>query len=254
MINEIKIKLLKEWKYTYPSYASVVFMIISEFLYILMIYYTAKAFVPNVSIGLKSEIDYFTFVMGAEVALRLPSLFLTSSLRTIKLARIEHCLHFYLLSIPSFCIHLFKSGLLKLIMELPRALISITFILYLKPNFSIYWPLIIGIISIIPFFFVGLIPAGLYLATGRGESITGQIISASTILSGAYFPTAVLPLWVKDFLYNVSPLNALINALRSETEFKTLIVILIWIISSIFFMRSMIIRYKRTGAIDYNYV
>ncbi|OFZ49694.1 MAG: hypothetical protein A2381_05685 [Bdellovibrionales bacterium RIFOXYB1_FULL_37_110] len=218
MFNQIKMNLLKEFYYYYQSPLIMVSILINELIILGVFWFTAKAFVPNLEIFSGKAIDYFTFIVIGETALRIPAFFITVIGRNMKNAALEGTFdHHLLLSCSaqySFMIGGISASLfeiLKVILVLSLAatifVIDVTFI-------SLILAALMQIISIFIFTGLSLISVSVLLILKRGEAWIMKIVSIATILAGAYFPTTVLPYHLNNYLYYVSPFNLLLESTR----------------------------------------
>jgi len=72
------------------------------------------------------------------------------------------------------------------------------------------------LLSVMVFLSIGLMAAALVVATQQGGHLPGLITAALTLLSGAFFPLAVLPAWLRA-IADLSPLTYALRALRAST-------------------------------------
>ena len=72
------------------------------------------------------------------------------------------------------------------------------------------------LLSIVVFLALGFVAAAVVVATQQGGQLPGLITAALTLLSGAFFPLAVLPSWLHA-VADLSPLTYALRALRAAT-------------------------------------
>ena len=72
------------------------------------------------------------------------------------------------------------------------------------------------VLSVAVFLSIGFAAAALVVATQQGGQIPGLITAGLTLLSGAFFPIALLPGWLR-VIANLSPLTWALRALRAST-------------------------------------
>lgn len=99
-------------------------------------------------------------------------------------------------------------GLLTLLIAIPLGF----------SNVSPDWPPLVSclLLSVIVFMSLGFFAAALVVATQQGGQLPGLITAALTLLSGAFFPLAVLPSWLR-LIAHLSPLTYALRALRAAT-------------------------------------
>jgi len=218
LFNQIKINLLKEFRYYYQSPLILFSILINELMILLVFWYTAKAFVPNLEIFSGKAIDYFTFIVVGETALRIPAFFVTVISRNMKNATLEGAFdnHLLLPCSPQYSFMIGGIGasifeILKVILVLVLAwcffTIDITF-------YSLVLAAPLQIMAIFIFIGLGLMSVSALLVLKRGEAWIMKIVSIATILAGAYFPTTVLPYGLDSHLYYASPFNLLLESTR----------------------------------------
>lgn len=80
------------------------------------------------------------------------------------------------------------------------------------------WPALIAclVLSVAVFLSIGFAAAALVVATQQGGQLPGLITAVLTLLSGAFFPLALLPAWLRA-IANLSPLTWALRALRAST-------------------------------------
>ena len=71
-------------------------------------------------------------------------------------------------------------------------------------------------LSVIVFMSLGFLAAALVVATQQGAQLPALITAVLTLLSGAFFPLAVLPAWLR-LIADLSPLTYALRALRAAT-------------------------------------
>jgi ABC-2 type transport system permease protein len=93
----------------------------------------------------------------------------------------------------------------------------ITLIVAIPLGFSVdpNWPAVICslVLSAVVFLGIGFLGAAAVLAWQQGNSLTGVVVVVMTLVSGAVFPTSVLPDWLHP-LTVISPLTYSLDAMR----------------------------------------
>lgn len=80
-----------------------------------------------------------------------------------------------------------------------------------------WMPLILCLVlSVVFFLSIGFVAAAVVVATQQGTQLPALITAALTLLSGAFFPLALLPGWLHA-IADVSPLTYALRALRAAT-------------------------------------
>jgi ABC-2 type transport system permease protein len=69
-------------------------------------------------------------------------------------------------------------------------------------------------LSVVMFLSIGFAAAALVVATQQGGQLGALLVAGLTLLSGAFFPLAVLPVWLRT-IANLSPLTYALRALRA---------------------------------------
>ena len=72
------------------------------------------------------------------------------------------------------------------------------------------------VLSVAVFLSIGFAAAALVVATQQGGQLPGLVTAVLTLLSGAFFPLALLPAWLRA-IANLSPLTWALRALRAST-------------------------------------
>jgi ABC-type polysaccharide/polyol phosphate export permease len=74
---------------------------------------------------------------------------------------------------------------------------------------------LLQLLSFLPIVFLSLSIGCIVLFWGRGESIWGQVSSWLSFLSGAYFPVAIFPSWIRESLHFLNPFALFLEISRS---------------------------------------
>ena len=218
--------LIKEYRHYYITPWAIIGILINELIILTVFWYTAKAFVPNISIFSGSAVDYFTFIVIGETTLRIPSFFVTIIGRNIRNSTLDGTFesHLLLKTTPQF--NFFLEGLTGATLEFLKVLIVLSLaciIFRLDITISSFIKTIpLQILSIFVFAGIGLISVSILLILGRGDSWPMKGVSLATIFAGAYFPTSVLPHNLDSILLYVSPFNTLLETTRSIISNKSL--------------------------------
>jgi len=240
LFNQIKICFIKEYRYYYQNPLVLFSILLNELIVLLVFWYTAKAFVPNLEIFSGKAIDYFTFIVIGETALRIPSFFITIVSRNMKNATLDGAFENHLLLKHSPQYAFFIEGLCASIFEI----LKVALVLFLATVFFVidvtFYALLLAIpiqlISILIFTGLGLVSVSILLVLKRGEGWLMRLVSIATILAGAYFPTTVLPYGLNVHLHYASPFNLLLESTRQimheqisyHTYFQSCFILSIW--------------------------
>lgn len=99
-------------------------------------------------------------------------------------------------------------GVLTLVIAIPMGFTQVS------PD---WLPLIASLVlSVIVFLAIGFAAAAVVVATQQGGQLPALIAAALTLLSGAFFPLAVFPSWLR-VIADLSPLTYALRALRAST-------------------------------------
>ena len=155
--------------------------------------------------------------IGALVWSYLSTVFETIS-ETIQWERWEGTIEYTLMAPVSRLTHLVGSSLFGIVYSLLRTVIILGILsLFFHIDLSHANPLsslVIVVLSSLSFMGIGIMAAVLpLLFTERGAQMTFVISSALLLVSGVYYPIAVLPGWMQ-LLATVSPANYALDAIR----------------------------------------
>jgi len=242
LFNQIKICFIKEFRYYYQNPLVLFSIFLNELIVLLVFWYTAKAFVPNLEIFSGKAIDYFTFIVIGETALRIPSFFISIIGQNMKNATLDGVFDNHLLLKYSPQYSFFIEGLCASFFEI----LKVALVLFLASVFFViditFYALLLAIpiqlISILIFTGLGLISVSILLVLKRGEAWLMRLVSVATILAGAYFPTTVLPYGLDIHLRFASPFNLLLESTRQimheqisyQTYFQSCFILFLWAI------------------------
>lgn len=214
----LKMSYIKEIYYYYVSKFTVISQIINELIILAVFWYTAQAFIPDMQVFGNYSIDYFTFIVIGETALRLPAFFITIFTRILKASAIDGTFESYLLFPVSFKIPFLMSALASAANEFLRIIFVIILakiIFVFEIPFSNLLLALVYQIAALPIFIgLGFISVAIFLYFGRGEGIIMKLVSVATILAGVYFPTTVLPNSIQQVTDYFSPFNLLLHSTR----------------------------------------
>lgn len=230
--------------------------ILASFVSLFVYFYTSKAFGSQFS---NLGMDYFTFVLTAEVTLYLGGMLFVFPLDQSR-QWIQNGLFAYMLSLPQSIYRIFLMRSLALI---PRCFFFVTIQLTIAILFfdlsitlnSFGVLLIYPLFSFLLFFSLGIFSMSLFLLTGRGGASVGYLNTILAIFSGAYFPITVLPDWIR-FIGSFNPYGTLLTAVRKFVVdqnfiilFDSFVPLLLWSIAlsaiSWVFLRFALINYRK---------
>lgn len=168
-------------------------------------WFTSKAFAGEVETQIQQfNLRYFDFIVIGEITFLLPTLFYSRPLEVIKHWLNNNTFETLLMTgrnpiseivtqvcatLPSqLCFGAIYLAMAHFFFQWEVELLN--FMGFLALNL-LYYPL---------FFFMGLLMTSIFIITGRGSNIMGQMIAFVAIFSGAYFPLYVLPAAVSNAL------------------------------------------------------
>lgn len=210
--------LKKEIRYYYPSFWTWMMTVVNEVAILTVIYFMAKAFVPDTNVFGGLTTDYFSFIFIGETCLRIPAILIGQMVKTVKHYGMENTLDQHLvMPVPFPALLLMVSGCMAII-EMAKILgLMLLAKIVFGLGLSIYHIFILLCIQLIAFPIfsgIGMIAAGVFLVFRRGEGVVAKITSIGAVLAGAYFPLNVLPEKVVGVVNIISPFNALLNICR----------------------------------------
>lgn len=215
--------------------------IFGVFISLSVFWYTSKSFGNSLSSQYNLlATSYFEFILLGELCFLIPSAILIAPVNLVKKWVHEATLENMVISNSSLAKEVFLQSFASLPNQLSILLVYFAVAVSIfdwSLNFSqllwffalnfIFWPL---------FYFVGVVSAGVFLTTGRGGNLMGQLTTLLAIASGAYFPTQVLPDFIATFGANISPFQLLLDSTRKSYAGETseifnlsfIIIILAW--------------------------
>lgn len=217
-LTRIFLCLKNEWRERYPSVWSPLALVFSEITMLTVYWFTAKAFAPAVTgVG-----DYFTFIVLGELTLILPNYFILGAARNIRVLHQEGTLEILLISPLGFSKkvshHAFAGGLCETFRMGLLVFLALPF--FNMNSISAPFAALSLLFLAIPVAMgLGLISAAIVLLFGRGERVLAAGVTLLTVLSGAYFPSSVLPSELSNVLQVLSPLTILIESVRDSLQF-----------------------------------
>ena len=212
------LSICREFKNKFPYKTSLLFRTMGIFVLLNIYWFTAKAFVPESSLVELKGTNYFVFILVGELTLSVPAVLLSSFSRSIRQNLLEGTFEQLSLSPVPFVQLITIQGLVSGIIEL--IFVILTFVaafIFFDLNFSFTGWVQAGFIQLLalPLFIgLGLLVGSLLLNLGRGEASLGMITTILTVLSGAYFPTKVLPEALAETVNRLSPFNILLFQTR----------------------------------------
>lgn len=181
-------------------------------------WFTARAFVPKLEIEHLVRHDYFHFIVAGEVALLLPLAMTGAFALGTRRAATEGVLEEWFLlprgprrAIVVTALAITALALLELFVTMVLAMVVFDFSLSLK---GIVTALALILLALPAFAGLGLAGAGALLAFGRGDHLILSAGGFIAVISGAYFPLAVLPGNVGDWLLWLSPFSLVVAGTR----------------------------------------
>jgi ABC-2 type transport system permease protein len=161
--------------------------------------------------------DYFSFVL---LGLAL-SIYMTLGLQTfssaIREGQMTGTLEIMLLSPTKLNVILLSSAVWAYVFDSLKVFILLvlgtTVFGVSFANSNVMAAIVILMLSIACFASIGMISAALTIVLKKGDPISWAMAGLSTLLSGVFYPVAVLPHWLQSFS-SVLPLTYALNAIR----------------------------------------
>lgn len=211
----LRLLLTRQFRDRFPSSFLWLVEVISALFTVAIYYFTAKAITAA---GAKTEffagVSYFEYVLLGELLLALPQACLLLPARELRNSVIEGTLDIYRLaprSLPRIFAELAFAALLT---EAVFALLTLA-IAVLCFGFPLSLGLVAGLLFVLPtlpiFFALGILGATIFLRFGRGSGWIPQLSFVLAILSGVYFPIAVLPEILRGPVEALSPFAWLLD-------------------------------------------
>ncbi len=206
---------------TYPSKWAFIGEFLGIFISVIIYYFTAKAFAPNLNSNMNFyKMDYFSFVLIGELSLALPIYLMTNPairLRYFVNQRVLTTLLSYPISLLKIIILWVKSGAIA---ELTRVALHIFIALFFF-DLSIslkgfLFSIAILIFTLPTFLGLGLIAASISMILGRGSNVINYLSTVSLFFAGAYFPVEVFPTFIQRFASTLSPFNSTLYLIRNS--------------------------------------
>ncbi|MEQ1876251.1 MAG: ABC transporter permease [Bdellovibrionia bacterium] len=215
--SHLKLCIVNEFRDRYPGRLGPLGQLASELTLLTVYWFTAKAFQPTLTgVG-----DYFSFIVVGELALALPNFLILGHSRAIRVLSQEGTLEPILVSPGRFSFKLTSVVLAGLLFEIARVLAVSAiayFVFEVNLNHSL-WPAAFVLAFSLPMFAgLGLLSAAVVLHFGRGERVLAAGVTAAAVLSGAYFPSEVLPQSVSQAMQFLSPFTLLIEGIRGAVN------------------------------------
>jgi ABC-2 type transport system permease protein len=161
--------------------------------------------------------DYFSFVLIGLAFTGFLGLSLSSFAQSIREGQIMGTLEIMLLSPTRLSAILLSSSLWAYVMTTVRVIIYLLIGAFIfgasLGNANVPAAILVMLLSIASFSGIGIISAAVVLVIKKGDPVTWLLGSASSLLAGVYYPTAVLPNWLEP-LSRVLPLTYALDAMR----------------------------------------
>lgn len=200
------------------------------------------------------DLNYFDFIVIAELALYVPLYLIESPMRNLKEQIDSRILNTMITLKWSPLIILVSSAyndFLRVIWRLVLSLIILFIFFETSLNIDHIKSAFILLILNIPFAMsIGILLCAIYLYFGRGQFLVGQVNVFLSVLSGAFFPITVFPEALNKFVSNYLPFASYLTSLRnadiSDLRFtSTLVWLFLLIIIYEFFKKSLRIYSER---------
>jgi ABC-2 type transport system permease protein len=161
--------------------------------------------------------DYLSFALIGLAFTRYFQLTLKMFSDSIRQAQVTGCLEAMLSSQTDSLTIVFMSSLYGLISGTAQLLIILAFgAAFADVDFSqmnVLATIVVFAVSVLNFVAFGVLSASAILWLKKGDPFSWFLIGAGTMLGGAYFPTALLPVWVQKISYFI-PFTHSLDALR----------------------------------------
>lgn len=183
---------------------------------LIIYWFSSKAFTLAVQSYLHQ--DYFSYLLIGDLVLSTPLYFIDTFVRKIRLSIHDKTFQ-TLLCLPLRIIHIMLTlGLSGLTRDILRTIITFALAVVFF-NFHFEWLnlfkiILFQLLFIPPFLALGITISLLILYMGRGEGVLGYINTVGSFLAGAFFPIAVLPVWLQKSTQILSPITFLLEQSR----------------------------------------
>lgn len=174
---------------------------LTTFLTLTVYWYTSKAFAGAISAQIQQfNGRYFDFIVIGEIAFLLPTVFYTGPLQIIKRWVSNNTFESLIMTGRSELSELWT----QVSAGIPSQACFASLYLFIA-HFAFDWSvslsslglmILLNLLSLPLFFTLGLVMTSVFLLTGKGSSLMGQLVTFLAIFSGAYFPIHVLPSWL----------------------------------------------------------
>ena len=188
------------------------------FFNIAIFYFMARLFGSAVAPQLETYGgDYFSFVLIGLAFTGFMGLSLSNFAESIREGQVMGTLEMMLLSPTHLSSILISSSLWAYIQTFFRVIIYLVvgvLVFGANLNNSNYGAaLLILVLSILSFSGIGILSAAVVLLVKKGDPVAWILGSASSLLSGVYYPVSVLPAWLEPFS-KVLPLTYALDSIR----------------------------------------
>ncbi|MEJ2671441.1 MAG: ABC transporter ATP-binding protein/permease [Deltaproteobacteria bacterium] len=259
----VKRDFLEEWSYRFAFSLR----LLSIFFSVTMFYFLSKLFGQTVNPYLSPYgVDYFTFVLLGIGFSQYFDVGLSAFSHSLREAQTTGTLEAMLATPTNISLIIICSSLWSLLF----ASLQVAFYLGMGQvlfkahlgDFSLTVLLVIIILTIICFSSLGIIAAGFIMVYKRGDPIIWLFSTTSALLSGVYYPVAILPGWLKPLAYwlpNTYVLEAVrkafiqgcsLSAIRQELIVLSLFCLILMPLSLMFF-RLAVHRAKVAGSLTH---
>lgn len=200
------------------------------------------------------DLNYFDFIVIAELALYIPLYLIESPMRNLKEqidSRVLNTMITLKWSSLTILVSSAYNDFLRVIWRLVLSLGILFFFFETSLNIDHIKSALILLTLNIPFAMsIGILLCAIYLSLGRGQFLVGQVNVFLSVLSGAFFPISVFPEALNKFISNYLPFASYLTSLRnadiSDLKFtSTLVWLFLLIIMYKFFKKSLRIYSER---------
>ncbi|MGE0525918.1 MAG: hypothetical protein AB7G93_21865 [Bdellovibrionales bacterium] len=219
MIRLLAHLFLQEYRFQYRSWWHAALFVMTCVITLTIYWFTSEAIHSLTKLDERwAATSYFEFLLLGELILLFPLAACDATVRAVRFAASEGLLE-------DFFLH--PGGPLKPLWTLSLSLLLPNLVyLMVTPilasamfGYSLEWPRALGIAGLIltslPLFMgVGWIAAGVFLRFGRGQGVLSQVLYASSVLAGAYFPLSAMPERLSQVVLLTSPFAALLQMCR----------------------------------------
>lgn len=181
-----------------------------------------------------SELNYFDYIIAAELALCLPLYFIEAPMRNLKDQIDTKLLNTFLMlgwsELKILLVNAYND-IFRVIWRIVLSIVILKMFFLTNLNIDNLKSALILLVINLPFsIFIGLLLISIYLFLGRGQFLVGQINVFLSVLSGAFFPTTVFPKVVSDFVVKYIPYTRFLMDIRNaNTDNFSIASFLFWL-------------------------